>query len=215
MRVRAPMGRIGLCICLTGVMLAGSVAGAVAGPLSISAHKQLNLVGEGGFPSGISGSRVVWTDSDGDYEIVVGDALSSAPPRRLTTNTVDDMDPLISGDYVAWERDLTDDEIYARNLRGMVSVPITDNDQNDNLTAISGSRIVWEGPGSFGTENEIGLYDFGSGVSTYLTANDWLDTAPSIKGNKVVWVERAMGGDIVSSWDASSFIQSVLMHGSF
>ena len=191
------------CLLLAAAMLVGSAGMASAGPLTLGTAKHLNAPGEGGVAQDISGSRVVWSFSDGDEEVVVGDALSAAPPLRLTTNGSADWWPRVSGNYVVWQGSDGDFEIFGRDLREGSNRQISVNSYADFGPAIDGGRVVWTAEGPTGSDGEIIYYDFAAPWEYPLTSTAAYETDPDIDGDEVVWTLDEQN-TAITSWSAKT-----------
>lgn len=206
----AHIGRVALGTWLALTLVVGPVASAAAGPLSISTPKQLSVTGQAGMPQDMSGSRVVWTFHDGDGEVVVGDAATTASPIRITNNSLGDYSPRISGKRIVWVRSDGDTEIYLRDLDVANPVALTNNSYSDASPDIDGGRIVWEAYGPTGTDPEIRFHDVARPLAWHLTSNDWRDSEPRVSGGRVVWSSADPAGHRVLMWDLSTDLTSMI-----
>lgn len=120
----------------------------------------------------------------GSAEIISPMALNTLvmTQSQLTNNSTDDVNPRLSGNYVAWRNwDGIDHEIYLYN--GSSTVQLTNNSLEEDALQVSGNNLVWQG--SDGVDNEI--YFYNGSTTLKLTNNSTNDTAPQVSGNNVVW----------------------------
>jgi hypothetical protein len=165
----------------------------------------------GGGQVAISGSNVVYVGSDGgtDGELFLWDGSFPINPIQITHNDRREIFPAVSGSSVAWsECDVPDPtgacnpgdwEIYFWDGSfPIVPVRVTDNDLNDTMPAISGSKIVW-----VATEDQPGrpvdIYSWDGATVTRLTNyGDNLARWPDIWGSAAVWKGAlAEGGNLL------------------
>lgn len=103
---------------------------------------------------------------------------------RITSNSLRDGDPHVSGDRVVWDRyDGSDSEIYTWTPTGGI-VALTANGYEDGGQRVSGDRVVWYG--YVDGDSEIFTWTPNTGV-TRLTSNGYLDLLCDVSGDRVAW----------------------------
>jgi hypothetical protein len=123
----------------------------------------------------------------GDWEI--HHKRGDGPIEQLTDNDLPDLDPVVSGNRIAWmQYDGNDNEIMYYD--GMSIRQLTDNEADDEYPQISGARVVWVQIPVTGTslyDGQIFVFDDGNDSITLL--QDGYDDAygPQIAGDFVVW----------------------------
>lgn len=71
--------------------------------------------------------------------------LASGGPRKLTDDTLSQVQPDISGDLVVWEVEEADDQdIVVHDLRPGAQRTLTGPDTDEQHPAIAGRHVVWE-----------------------------------------------------------------------
>lgn len=128
----------------------------------------------------IYGDQVIWYGYDGnDYEIFLFDGQKTT---QLTSNSFDDISPVLNNGYVAWSGfDGQDYEILT--FDGLSVTQITNNSYNDGLPDIYGNYIVWQGD----IYPKVFFYD-GKNIKR-LTFFGGRSYAPKISQNEIVWTE--------------------------
>ncbi len=124
--------------------------------------------------------------------LAAGPALASTTESfqttRVTTNSVQDHSPQVSGNRIVWmavPADGTDSEIYTWTASGGLK-RVTDNDLIDSAPQVSGDKIVWmSSTGSLSSE-EIWTWT-PSGGQYQITDNSLADMNPQVSGDRVVW----------------------------
>ena len=103
---------------------------------------------------------------------------------QITSNSLNDSDPMVSADRVVWERyDGTDSEIYTWTpVSGIVQ--LTSNARQDTGARVSGDRVVWYGYD--GHDNEIFTWTPSTGV-VQITSNTTSDSMPAVSGDRITW----------------------------
>ncbi len=105
----------------------------------------------------ISGNKVVWyvDDSTGDREIFFFDGTTVI---QLTDNSIEDLDPVIDGDYIAW---IADNKVFFYD--GSAITQVFDNNGRilRNLQ-ISGNNLVWSADD--GSDEQIYLAQYSGGA---------------------------------------------------
>lgn len=145
----------------------------------------------------ISGSRIAWIDrTEADGEVWYDDLADIVPPRRITTDTNDDVAVSIDGNHIVWMNGITlgrqirwyDIE---RNVFG--TVPGTNY---PNGIAVDRGRVCW-----FDVDKRVGydgvyVYDIATGDEIKAqelsrTTTDIDPASPAIHGDIVAWVQTS------------------------
>ncbi len=148
----------------------------------------------------ISGSRVVWSENDGnDEEIFLFDSLSGQV-TQLTDNEFDDVSPQIDGQNAVWVSRATTDRISFYDGNSVHNVAFGSRFYSPS---ISGQNIAWERDSVSGSG--VFLYD---GVEVMqLSDNDVSDVAPTVSGNIVAWMSGEFGARDIIAYDGATTTQ--------
>ncbi len=148
----------------------------------------------------ISGSKVVWSGSDGnDSEIFL---YNGKTITQLTNNSLGDYEPQVSGSKVAWSSyDGNDSEIFLYD--GKTITQLTNNNFDDIQPQLSGSRVVWKGgeylPCDCAFNFSYNVFLYNGKTTTQLTNSSlrefYLHRPPQISGSNVVWFGSTSGDD--------------------
>ncbi|MFH1230373.1 MAG: hypothetical protein V1709_02635 [Planctomycetota bacterium] len=147
-----------------------------------------------GHTSAIDGNYIVWAYSDrnsNDYAICLYD-ISRNEERRITSEPVIHCDPVISGNYIAWEdyrgTDYLspDHDLYLYDISKDEKQKIASNSGLLFQPKISGNYIVWQEEGS-GYDFNIYLYDIFKNEKRQVAPEQSWQVTPDICGNYIVW----------------------------
>ena len=128
-------------------------------------------------------------------------ANTSYKITRLTNNSIDDIDPKISGQNAVWQGNQgINSEIYFFNGRSVTR--LTNDLQLDISPAISGNQIVWTRKDGIDTD----IYLFHNGQTIPLTSNSFSDTNPQIDGSNIVWQGTVGFGAEIYHYDGNQVI---------
>ena len=138
----------------------------------------------------IDGSHLVWgmfhgSGTAGNWEI--HHKRGDGPVEQLTDNGLANLDPVVSGDRIAWTmHDGNDKEIMY--FDGSDIRQLTHNAYDDVSVRMSGPRILWisEGSSPLPTDDALLLFDDTDGSLTTLDQGR-LSSNPDIAGDFVVW----------------------------
>ena len=128
----------------------------------------------------ISSDRIVWTDT-GDIFLY---NISEGTETRLTSDYIEQLAPLISGSFVAWQEIdpvLLTTGIILRDIQTGNSLTLA---TNAFTHAISGDQIVWI---DF-DNSDIEYYNTQSGEHNTIVTGPFDRTQPAISGDRVLWV---------------------------
>ncbi|MDO8964011.1 MAG: hypothetical protein Q7W30_05885 [Coriobacteriia bacterium] len=145
---------------------------------------------------GVSGSRVVYSDTRlGNTDIYCYD-LSTGVETRITDESAAQYSPAISGTTIVWEdrRDWgTDSRIYAYDLVTKTEKLISKSPSAATNPAISGRNVVWQADHEHGGDGDtfIYVYNLDTGTQRRLLASTNRQTSPSIDGQWVVWQDAS------------------------
>ena len=145
-----------------------------------------------------SGNWVAWSDARyGNQDVFVYDLVTSEE-RRITGNTRADVFPVVSGDWLFWERWRFASpapngmpNVVGLNLETGAGLELTDSDAFHGRPSISGSLIVWE---DWRTANgDIFMYDFEADAQRPLIEVPGAQRNPSLSGNQIAWEDERHG----------------------
>lgn len=196
--------RSALSACV-GVLIAGVLLlpPAVACGYTVQAVEQ--PLGSGFFASlgmdggGVSGSRVVYTDSRGGNVDIYCYDVSTGVESRVTTNPALQYNPSISGNTVVYEdrRDFgTSSRIYSYDMATHTEQLISLSPHPATVPVISGRNVVWQ----YYNEQGDGKYavrcynlDSGSEIHPADPPSPADQMNPSIDGENIVWQDYRSG----------------------
>ena len=140
----------------------------------------------------IDGTHLVWgvfhgSGTVGDWE--VHHKRGNDPVEQLTDNDYADLNPVVSGDRIAWiQYDENDYEVMYYD--GETIRQLTDNDTDDEEVSISGERVVWVQYGRAGTssyDGQILVFDDSDDSTTVLEDGHDDGFYPQIAGDLIAW----------------------------
>ena len=116
---------------------------------------------------------------------------------QITTNTLDQIDPAISGNYIVWTDSRNGNkDIYHYDIPSHKEAPLTPGTPNDQyLDDVDGVNVVYTNVKSSGSD--IYVYNITAGQSTPLTSGGD-QYFPAIQKDHVVWVAASDG--VLNVW---------------
>ena len=117
--------------------------------------------------------------------------------KQLSTNSIDDFRPQVSGSNVVWagtggSNGGTDREIFFFN--GTATTQLTTNSTDDFFPQVSGSNVVWSGRGGSDGGSDYEIFLFNGTTTTQLTTNSTEEFDPQVSGSNVVWQGTGRNG---------------------
>lgn len=127
---------------------------------------------------------------DGNWDIVFAD-FNTGTTRRLTTTAANEVNPVVYGDYVAYVREGTPNNVVLYDVQADTETVVSTTESGS--PDISGGILVYD---QFdGTQWDIFLYDIAAGTSSNLftggTANS--EIRPSIRGSRIAYLTDISG----------------------
>jgi TolB protein len=129
--------------------------------------------------------------------------------KQITTNSANQTDPAISGDYIVYTDDRNGNkDIYLYDLGTSVETNLTPGTTNDQYLAdIDGVRVVFTDVNAGGSD--IYMIDLSTSLVTPLTAGG-INYSPAINGNHVTWVTQAGSAQNVVLADLTTWTTATL-----
>jgi beta propeller repeat protein len=166
--------------------------------------------------TGISNGRIVYTDYRSSDVVLLDTADGTtqnltAPDKAAVGHPFNSVDPVISGDLVAWEDSRDGNmEIYAMNVGTGEERRITDSPAVDSKPSMSGAVIAWQRCAAGGT-CDIWSYDWSTGLTTQITDTPACNERnPSISGQKIVYQSDCLGDSDIDQHDLATGTQEHL-----
>jgi beta propeller repeat protein len=141
----------------------------------------------------ISGSRVVWQErwsglpTADDTDIMLYD-LSTGERRQLTTDTKEQTNPAIDGNYVVYE-DMRhgNREIYLYDLSTNQETRITNDPNEQRRPRIADGVIVWVDDRHQPYGTEIYAHEIATGKQYRITEDSFIQGSPTTSGGRIIW----------------------------
>jgi hypothetical protein len=133
----------------------------------------------------INNNRIVWESSGPSNRIYMYDIPTGTESLIYSNIPASGLHPAITGDNIFWG--------YSSGIRfhdyGSGITTILASPDNHNLVSdADGNYAVWYSS-SFGTDEEVYLYDINSNSTVQMTDNNENDDQPRISGDYMVWVK--------------------------
>jgi beta propeller repeat protein len=130
----------------------------------------------------------------------IGSALTET---RLSTNTADQWNPSLWGNYIVWQDSRNGgSDIYLTDMKNKVQTRITANVWAVD-PCVSGNKIVWSDDRN--GNSDIYMYEISTKKTTRITTNTANQTYPGVYGNYIVWEDdRPKYGHSVYLYDLST-----------
>lgn len=175
-------------------LLASCVLLAACGdtPTGVASRLEVRKLGEGLNPS-ISGEHVVWQSATQGGARLLGMALDSTAPRRLSSpdDTIEPAFPAIDGHLVVWSRIDLSTRTSAIAIGDFANGPDTilaRGSFRDRLPDVSGSLVTWERRRD-GTSRVL-VHDVSTDETIVVGGGDGFDTQPRVDDGRVVFTRR-------------------------
>lgn len=136
--------------------------------------------------------------------LLLGFLSEGSQVAQITTNTKDQMDPAVYGNYVVWEDDRNGNwDIYGLNLVTLEEIQITTHVSNQYDPALHNDTVVWmdERNGN----NDIYGFNLSALEEFQITTDASSQINPAIYSDTVVWQDYRNG-----NWDVYGFNLSTL-----
>ena len=132
----------------------------------------------------ISGSNLVWEQSEGDDTYIADYNISTGEIKHLSggiASTDGGISPSICGSFIVWQSWNSDILLYDGQSTKIIG---TGHDPD-----VSESYVVWE------KNMNIYVYDIATGLTSQLTDNNILELNPKVSGSTVVWYGTLSNGN--------------------
>jgi len=157
----------------------------------------------------VSGSRVVWiSNAETDGEVWYDDLSNATPPARITTDTRDDVGPVIDGNTIAWIDGLGigrkirfyDLERHAAGVVDACNLP--------NGLCIDSGRLAWMDDEKVAGKQGVYVYDTETTAEITVREVDSsvrriVADSVDIHGDAVTWSEYLVSTDDKNIWVAN------------
>ncbi|WP_292373733.1 PKD domain-containing protein [Methanosarcina sp. UBA411] len=127
---------------------------------------------------------------------------SAYTETRLSTNTADQTNPSLWGNYIVWQDARNGgSDIYLTDMAKKIQTQVTKGVDAEN-PCVSGNRIVWQDKRNGNWD--IYMYEISSKKTTRITTNTSDQTNPEVYGNYIVWQDTRNGGYDIYLQDLST-----------
>lgn len=121
---------------------------------------------------------------------------------RLSTNSAEQWNPSIWGNYVVWQDARNGgSDVYLTDMKSKVQTRVTKGVDAEN-PMVSGTKIVWSD--NRNKNWDIYMYDISTKKITRITTNKADQTNPASYGNQIVWEDIRNGGHDIYLLDLST-----------
>ncbi|MDD1660801.1 MAG: hypothetical protein LUQ62_06315, partial [Methanomicrobiales archaeon] len=146
------------------------------------------------FPD-VSGDRIVWVDdrhwSTSRWDVYLYN-VTTHTESRISSDSADQDDPAIDGNYVVWEDFRNGNaDIFLYDIPAGQLTPLVTGTSNQHYPRISGTRVVYQDDRN--GYQDIYLYDFLTSQETRITSNESGSYFPKIDGDRIVWTDYRNG----------------------
>lgn len=136
----------------------------------------------------VDGDRVAYRfGNEVDAEIFVYD-IAAGETQRITDNGYADLDPVMSGELVAWRGyplDAAEDEVLVRDLATETTTRLTQNEFEEYGLAVGGGGVGWVQRDHFGSD--VFVWDGRANMTSRVTFNPYTEINLSLEGEWMVW----------------------------
>ena len=150
----------------------------------------------------VRGGRVVWQDlrDVGAGEIYLRD-LESGEPRRITTNTFGQFNPVIDGHWIVWQDGRNGQvDLYGFDLLRNTEVRLTSTTENESRPYLEGTWLLCQEDSLGPLSANMRLLHLPSLRSIPMTRTVSMKERPGLAAGKVVWLEtRSNLASVVSA----------------
>lgn len=161
----------------------------------------------------VRAGRVVWQDTRdvGPGEIYLRD-LESGEPRRITTNTFGQFNPVIDGHWIVWQDGRNGQvDLFGFDLLRNTEVRLTTTPENESRPYLDGSWLLCQEDSLGPLSANVRLLHLTSLRSIPMTRTVSMKERPALAAGKVVWLETRSNLASVVSADLPS-LQAVFQN---